>query len=450
MDQYTHPDAPVKAETPPPVFLRILLGKLWPNPDQPRKYKKPGAVEGKMRSMKAIGQKTPIKVWRLSEAEKAAIALTLGGPCPYEFGVIGGHLRLEAALRLGWATLDALVYDLSPAQVLLEAFMDNEDEEPHWLDRCQGIYDIHRANQSPNQQATADLIGTDQPTVSQAIQLIELLDLKGKEIIYGNPIKSPDSYEIRGSVAYALTGLEGAARTTPEARELMTRALAVAQKRRFTEAMARKLVEHVIQGGQPEDYLLKAGPETRKPKEKAGPKAVPQASPQAVASHSIATEAENAGKAPEPEPARLGQASAEVSQEKLDPLDGLILGRRLSLAERQVVWSAGHMALEKYWGAKPDWIRVYKGTLTHFIMERRVQEAFEEGKHLNLWEIVVFFFNKMGVWRRKTGRARRPIPLKDIPAYLAASRTFLKELLVPPPEEEPEEDGFGADSSANS
>lgn len=230
-----------------PVFMKIPIEKLWPNPNQPRQFIRPGAIEAKMASLKAIGQKTIIKVWRLSETEKAAI----GGIV--EFGVVGGHLRLEAAKKLGWATLDALVYDLTPDQVLLEAFMDNEDEDPHWLDRYRGIEAIHLSQPGLKQPQLADLTGRSQWTVSRALKLTSLLNSQGISTIYSSAIKDENSQEISGiseKAAFALTGLEGAAKTTPEARDLIARALALVWEHRLTEAQVKELVAWV-KGGQP-------------------------------------------------------------------------------------------------------------------------------------------------------------------------------------------------------
>ena len=233
----------------------IPIAKIMANPKNPRRFKKPGAVEAKMASLKAIGQKTPAKLWRLSEAEKAETAQATGLPaCPYEYGIIGGHLRWEAAQRLGWEFLNALVYDLTPDDVLLEAVMDNEDQKPHWLDRYQGYMDILQTQPGLTQAQLADLIGTDQQSISRVYKLMSLLDSQGKAVIYGQSVKSEDSYEIRERVAFALTGLEDATKTTPEARELMTKALAVVRKLEMTEAEAKELVEWVKDGSPVETY----------------------------------------------------------------------------------------------------------------------------------------------------------------------------------------------------
>ncbi len=267
---------------PTPRFMRIPIGKLWPNPKNPRKFKKPGAVEAKMNSMRSIGQKTPIKTWTLSEAEKAEIAKDLGGVCPYEHGVVGGHLRLEAAQRLGWATLDALDYDLTPAQILLEAFMDNEEENPHWLDRYQGIEDIQRFQPGVSQEKIAAQLGIDQTTVSRILRLMDFLNDKAKEAIYGVPVNAPKTlrnetpyepgitdanlWDFPEKVAYAMLGLDGVSKTSPEDRDLIARALSLARKVQMTEAQAKGLVKWVKEGNRLEDYETVKEPKGKAPK----------------------------------------------------------------------------------------------------------------------------------------------------------------------------------------
>ena len=99
-------------------IVEIPLAKIRLNPRNPRKTIRPGQVEAKAASLKAIGLETPIKVRLLTEEERKA------DPA-YEYELVGGELRFRAAQSLAWANILAYVVEVKPGALLLKALMDN-------------------------------------------------------------------------------------------------------------------------------------------------------------------------------------------------------------------------------------------------------------------------------------------------------------------------------------
>src|SRR5258708_5554450 len=111
---------------------RISISKIRRNPDNPRKVFNPNTIEQIAASMREVGQKTAVKVRRLTTDEQTIAS-------PHEYELIGGERRWQAAPKAGLDTLDAIVLDITPEQVHQEAYLDNQNEEMFWLDRYQSI-----------------------------------------------------------------------------------------------------------------------------------------------------------------------------------------------------------------------------------------------------------------------------------------------------------------------
>src|SRR5271170_6760934 len=86
-------------------ILQIPLAQIRPNPNNPRGPVNPADAQAMADSLREIGQKTPLKVRTLTEEEKVQFA-------PFEYLLIGGHVRLEGAKLADMETLQAL--DMPP------------------------------------------------------------------------------------------------------------------------------------------------------------------------------------------------------------------------------------------------------------------------------------------------------------------------------------------------
>src|SRR5581483_10878554 len=97
----------------------IPLSKIRPNPDNPRGPVDPLEAISMAESLREAGQKTEIRVRPMTDSEKAQYP-------PYEYLLIGGHVRLAGAQIAKLETLRAVVLDpTNPNQEFLDAVLDN-------------------------------------------------------------------------------------------------------------------------------------------------------------------------------------------------------------------------------------------------------------------------------------------------------------------------------------
>src|SRR5579883_3255899 len=178
----------------------IPLSKIRPNPNNPRRVIHNEAVEALAASFKAVGQETPIKVRPLTPEERTADP-------GIEYELVGGHLRLEAAKKLGWESLNALVLDLSPDQAELAAILDNQGEDMHWLDWYIAIERRWKAHPGPSQRKIADELGVSPMTINRALKVTGFLSPSAREAIVTDCYKNPDADPISEGAVRALADL---------------------------------------------------------------------------------------------------------------------------------------------------------------------------------------------------------------------------------------------------
>ncbi len=255
---------------PAPVIVQIPLEKIMPNPHQPRRRFKPGSIQEMADSLKDMGQQTPAKVRPLTPEE---IALNPG----YEYMLIGGHRRLAGAKLAGLATLDCIVLVIPPSETHLAALMDNDSEEMDWWDWDLAIEEEAKAQEVPSQRKLAGRLGISRAKIYNAMKVLGTLNLSARELIEKNldlqdtkgegggqslatpepvgeqndvpPDTSKPSYQITEYVLLTLANLKDPL--------LVERALKVVLALHLTEQKAKKLVEWVQKGNQPEDFGAK-------------------------------------------------------------------------------------------------------------------------------------------------------------------------------------------------
>jgi ParB/RepB/Spo0J family partition protein len=171
------------------ILKEVAIALIWPNPENPRSYDDPEAVKELQTNMDAVGQRTPVKMVLLTEDEKAGISLK-DGSCPYQYKLLGGHLRRKAAINLGWETLDALILDLTPEEAELEMILDNRISELPWLDQYKIIERQVNKNPGVFQEVIAQRIKVDQSDVSRAMKALKYLTPASRELIYAARIRN--------------------------------------------------------------------------------------------------------------------------------------------------------------------------------------------------------------------------------------------------------------------
>ncbi len=222
------------------TLTKVAIHQIWPNPQNPRSVYSLEDIQNLAANLKASGQRSPIKLVPLTELEKAQLQ---NG---YEYKLLGGHMRREAALTLGWDSLDALIFDLTPDEAELEMILDNRVIELPWLDQYKVIEAYKAKNPTLSQEALGARLGVDQVTISRALKTLKYLNQGSRELVYSVCIKPGAALQGGKMVALALTALEDP--------EKVEQALRVALDRKMTEAQAKKLVEWVQGGNEPEAY----------------------------------------------------------------------------------------------------------------------------------------------------------------------------------------------------
>ena len=228
------------------LFQKIPINQIRVNPNDPRKGVPAGAVESKMSSLQENGQETPIKVRPLSPEERASDPL-------HQYELIGGHLRLEAAQRLAWPTLDALVLDVSAEEAEWKAFMDNNWQEMNWLSRYLAVERRLQMRPDLQQQQIAAQWGVDEGKVSWALKVMNALNHGARaallESFNQNPAREPISEDAMRTLTELWTD-------KPEDLETIEKSLGMALDRQMTEPQLAQLVRWVQSGKEPSAFPL--------------------------------------------------------------------------------------------------------------------------------------------------------------------------------------------------
>jgi len=155
--------APGSALGPPPVesALRdIPLAQISRNPFQPRKNFSVAELLELEESLRSSGLLQPVTV-RPSKSGSG-----------YE--LIAGERRLRAAANLGWATIPAVVKDMTDRELLTLALIENLQRfDLNPVEEAEG-YDRLIREFEYTQQTVATMVGKDRSTVANTIRILNL------------------------------------------------------------------------------------------------------------------------------------------------------------------------------------------------------------------------------------------------------------------------------------
>ena len=141
---------------------QIELGRLMPDPQQPRKEFGEKELDRLAESLKAKGQLQPIRVRWSQEASM--------------YQIIMGERRYRAALRAGLPSLACVIHDgpIGPADVLAIQMVENvhrDDLKP--VEQARAIERLKKEF-GWNQQRVADELGMSQGAVAKTLALLKL------------------------------------------------------------------------------------------------------------------------------------------------------------------------------------------------------------------------------------------------------------------------------------
>lgn len=148
-------------DTAPTTPYRLLaLGKIRPNPLQPRKEFREEDLADLEASLRVSGLLQPITVRPAPRGDG--------------FELIAGERRFRAAQRLGWTDIPAVVRDVDDKLLLSLAMVENlQRSDLNPIEEAEG-YDQMIREFALTQQEVADIVGKDRSTVANTLRLLAL------------------------------------------------------------------------------------------------------------------------------------------------------------------------------------------------------------------------------------------------------------------------------------
>lgn len=151
----------LSAPAEPTSALRtIAMGRIRPNPLQPRKEFREEDLADLEASLKASGLLQPITVRPAPKGDG--------------FELIAGERRFRAAQRLGWTEIPAIVKDVDDQLLLSLAMVENlQRADLNPIEEAEGYQQLIN-DFSLTQQEVADIVGKDRSTVANTLRLLAL------------------------------------------------------------------------------------------------------------------------------------------------------------------------------------------------------------------------------------------------------------------------------------
>ncbi len=148
--------------TAPVATTTIAIDQIHPNPNQPRQFFDPEAIEDLKRSMTERGLINPISVVKSGE---------------WDYTIIAGERRYRAARELKWDEIDCRIWpkETSPEEVELMAMVENvqrTDLKP--LEVAKGYQLLSRPPFNMTQTAIAQQVGKTQQAIQQYLAIANL------------------------------------------------------------------------------------------------------------------------------------------------------------------------------------------------------------------------------------------------------------------------------------
>ncbi len=141
-------------------YRLLALGKIRPNPLQPRKEFREEELADLEASLRVSGLLQPITVRPAPRGDG--------------FELIAGERRFRAAQRLGWTEIPAVVRDVDDKLLLSLAMVENlQRSDLNPIEEAEG-YDQMIREFALTQQEVADIVGKDRSTVANTLRLLAL------------------------------------------------------------------------------------------------------------------------------------------------------------------------------------------------------------------------------------------------------------------------------------
>jgi len=204
-------------DSPDGSFIELEIDRIIPNPYQPRKNFDDSELRELTESIKSKGVLQPLLV---REAET-------------DYELVAGERRLRAARRAGLTSVPVLVKDLSDAETLEMAIIENIQRED--LNPVEEANAYHRlmTEFGLTQEAVAERVGKSRPAVANLLRLRHL----PKGIL-----KNISDGELSMGHARALLSLTNNKDKTTASRQIIKKQLSVRQ----TEALIKRMLRRPV------------------------------------------------------------------------------------------------------------------------------------------------------------------------------------------------------------
>ena len=168
-------------------IVEIPIELIRENPDNPRGPMSPEDCESMSESLKAVGQRTAVRVRPQSEAEKVQFP-------PTQYLLLGGHRRMAGAKLAGLKTLKALIVTpRTPYEEVMEVTLDNQWSDIGWWKKDLLIGRFLEADPKLEQQHLAAQLGCHKAKISRAIKILETLTPAARDLVDRNQAsQAPD------------------------------------------------------------------------------------------------------------------------------------------------------------------------------------------------------------------------------------------------------------------
>ncbi|MBA2669307.1 MAG: ParB/RepB/Spo0J family partition protein, partial [Gemmatimonadetes bacterium] len=146
------------------AFRRLPIGRIRPNPYQPRREFKPEELNDLEASLRSSGLLQPISVRPAAP----------GAAGQESWELIAGERRLRAATRLGWEEIPAIIHEIDDRTLLTLALVENlQRSDLNPIEEAEG-YQRLIAEFELTQQQVADAVGKDRSTIANFLRLLNL------------------------------------------------------------------------------------------------------------------------------------------------------------------------------------------------------------------------------------------------------------------------------------
>lgn len=157
--------------------LRLPLGAIGVNPDQPRKIFHDNELQELADSIRQVGVLQPVLVRRLGPGEAATRAPgEEGSTAKLEYCVVAGERRVRAAKLAGLPDVPALVVSYAQTEALKVALLENIQREDLGPVEEATAYRQLMNDYGATQEEVAAMLGRNRSTVANLLRLLSLED----------------------------------------------------------------------------------------------------------------------------------------------------------------------------------------------------------------------------------------------------------------------------------